>query len=169
MSILSRRELPWIAESKKVFGLHEVHHNKRLRQWLISDRNTLGDPAQLPWCGDFVETAIKRSLPTEELTGKLAENPYWARNWSEFGIPVPPIYGSIAVFTRDGGGHVGFLVGFDDTDYYVLGGNQGNTVSVVRIAKNRLLATRWPRSYKQEVRSLPRLEPTTIPKSVNEL
>lgn len=43
-------------------------------------------------------------------------------------------------------GHVGFYVGEDAKGYYVLGGNQGDKVSVVRIAKDRLLPNgiRWP-------------------------
>ncbi|MEG8056929.1 hypothetical protein QP150_09490 [Sphingomonas sp. 22L2VL55-3] len=43
-----------------------------------------------------------------------------------------------------GGGHVGFYVGEDATAYHVLGGNQGDTVSVARIAKDRCIARRWP-------------------------
>ena len=49
------------------------------------------------------------------------------------------------VFERDGGGHVGFYVGEDGTHYHVLGGNQDDAVSIAKIAKSRLVASRWPK------------------------
>ena len=163
------RELPWIVEGKTVFGLHEINNNRQLREWLVSDRKTLGDPKALPWCGDYVETAIKKSLPKEAFTGALAENPYWARNWLAFGVATKPVYGAIAVFQREGGGgHVGFLVGEDATDYYVLGGNQTNAVNISRIDKKRCLGTRWPGSANNPGLTLPRLSATNIPKTTNE-
>ena len=103
--------LPWIEESRKVFGLHEVRDNTRLREWLRSDGKTLGDPAAFPWCGDFTETAIKNSLPNEPFVGDLGKNPYWARNWTMFGKTVRPCYGCVLVFERGSGGHVGFAMG----------------------------------------------------------
>jgi hypothetical protein len=48
------------------------------------------------------------------------------------------------VFSRKGGGHVGFYVGEDKTYFHVLGGNQSNAVNVMRIAKARCVAIRWP-------------------------
>lgn len=162
------KELPWIEEGKRVFGLHETRDNATLRQWLRSDGKTLGDPNALPWCGDYVETAIKKSLPNETFAGNLAKNPYWARNWLEFGVATAPVYGAVVIFERGSGGHVGFLVGEDATDYYVLGGNQSNTVNVSRISKTRCLGTRWPKTHANPNRSLPRLSPTNVPKTTNE-
>ncbi len=165
---MTGKELPWIIEGKKVFGLHEVNDNAALRAWLKSDGKTLGDPKALPWCGDYVETCIKKTLPKETFPGALGENPYWARNWALFGKEVKPCYGAVGVFVRDGGGHVGFLVGEDATDWYVLGGNQGNTVSIVRIAKNRMIAARWPSTAEASTKPLPKLTAASIPKSTNE-
>ena len=50
--------------------------------------------------------------------------------------------GDVLVFVRRGGGHVGIYVGDDGTHYHVLGGNQGNAVSIIRIAKARCIAVR---------------------------
>lgn len=165
---MTKQELPWIAEGKRVFGLHETNNNKQLREWLVSDRKTLGDPKALPWCGDYVETAIKKSLPKEPFAGDLGQNPYWARNWAQFGVATKPVYGAVAVFERDGGGHVGFLVGEDEDEYYVLGGNQSNAVNVSRLDKKRCIATRWPSSVKNPNLTLPRLSANNIPKTTNE-
>ena len=162
------QELPWITEGKSVWGLHESRNNKELKAWLISDGKTLGDPKALPWCGDYTETAIKKSLPSEPFTGKLGENPYWARNWLHFGVATNPVYGAVIVFSRGKGGHVGFVVGEDDTDYYVLGGNQGDSVNIVRLDKDRFLGCRWPATYKNPNRALPKMSSGSIPKSTNE-
>ena len=51
------------------------------------------------------------------------------------------------VFSRTGGGHVGFYVGEDKDAYHILGGNQSDMVSIARVAKDRHVATRWPNTY----------------------
>lgn len=135
---------PWleIAYSKK--GLHEVRDRGALMIFLRGDGRTLGDPAKLPWCGDFVETCIAVALPQEPMVA----NPYWAQNWSKFGRQIiAPGPGAILVFVRPGGGHVGFYVGEDATHYSVLGGNQSNAITIARIDKKRCTAVRWPSTY----------------------
>jgi len=68
-----------------------------------------------------------------------------SREWVGYGVKSPePMLGDILVFSRNGGGHVGFYVGEDSKRYYVLGGNQGNQVNIVKIAKSRLLQARRP-------------------------
>lgn len=141
-------DLPWMIEAKRVLGRHEVRDNGWLRNWLKSDGKTLGDPAQLPWCGDFVETSIRLALPGEPFPGALGQNPYWARNWLGLGASIAPTYGAVMVFERGPtSGHVGFAVGQDASSYFVLGGNQRDSVIVAEIAKGRLLGTRWPSTH----------------------
>jgi hypothetical protein len=55
-----------------------------------------------------------------------------------------PGLGDVLVFTRNGGGHVGFYVAEDKDCYHVLGGNQSNSVTITRIAKSRCIAFRRP-------------------------
>lgn len=136
--------MPWLdlAISKK--GLSENADNTELRKFLRSDGSTVGDPAQLPWCGDFVETCIALTLTSEI----LPVNPYLARNWEKFGREVHPTLGAVGVFWRGDRngiqGHVAFLVGTGAGVYYILGGNQSNRISVMKIAMTRLLSARWP-------------------------
>lgn len=141
---LANTAMPWLDVARGKMGLHEVRDNSLLSRWLRSDGKTLGDPARMPWCGDFVETCIALTLPDED----LPRNPYGARNWLTFGIPVPPQVGAVLVFwrgRRDGWqGHVGFYVGEDMDHFHVLGGNQSNAVTIARIRKDRLLGARWP-------------------------
>ena len=147
-------EPPWMLEARKVMGMHERKNYQELYRWLRSDGATLGDPRELPWCGDFVQTAIANALPGEI----IPENPYLARNWCNFGRHCTPRFGSVLVFWRGAPkgykGHVGFYVGEDDETFSVLGGNQGNTVCVTRIKKSRLLDSRWP--YKHPCNTKPR-------------
>lgn len=150
---------PWVVEARRKIGLHEKTNNKTLRDYLKSDGNTLGDPAVLPWCGDFQETIIALTLPTEP----MVDNPYYALNWKKFGVPIESVsLGAIAPFERrDGngkliGGHIGTIVGHDKTHYHVLGGNQSNAITVSRIAKDRLSGPlRWPKTYPLPTDHLP--------------
>jgi uncharacterized protein (TIGR02594 family) len=161
--------LPWINEILTVFGLHEKKDKTKLAAWLKSDGKTLGDPTALPWCGDAVETAIKKAVPAEPFPGAVGENPYFARNWAHFGRACGLVYGCIGVFSRGPtSGHVGFLIGQDADEVFVLGGNQGDSISVVAIAKSRLLATRWPVTFTGPEQPLPAMSGADIPKSVNE-
>lgn len=138
-------DMPWLDLAYRKKGLHEVRDNSALRAFLRIG-GTVGDPAKIPWCGDFVETCIASTLPDEP----IPTNPYLALNWTKFGKAVKPQKGAILVFWRGSPsswqGHVGFYVGEDRTHYHVLGGNQSNAVTVSRIAKNRLReeGCRWP-------------------------
>jgi len=53
--------------------------------------------------------------------------------------------GCIVVFQREGGGHVGFVVGQDKYGrLLVLGGNQGNAVTIAAFSLDRVVGYRWP-------------------------
>lgn len=135
----------WVQEGRRQLGLRET--DPKLKAFLKSDGSTLGDPAKLPWCGDFVETCIKLACPDE----KIPTNPYLARNWLNLGVDCPePVVGAVAVFWRGSKkgtqGHVGFVVGADAHYLSILGGNQSDKVSVSRLDRARLLGCRWPKT-----------------------
>ena len=146
-------EPAWMVEARSVKGLHEAKSYSELSEWLRSDGSTLGDPRKLPWCGDFVQTAIALTLPNETIPA----NPYLARNWLKFGVETMPRLGAVLVFWRGSkngvSGHVGFYVGQDPGTYHVLGGNQSNAVTITRIAKSRLLGARWPMTDSSQTQS----------------
>lgn len=106
----------------------------------------------IPWCGLFQAHVWFRA-------GKpVVKNPLWARNWASAGEPVMERTGNRMVafrdnvaslgdaltFVRNGGGHIGTYICEDATHYAVLGGNQGNRVSIVAIEKARCIAVRRP-------------------------
>ena len=75
-------------------------------------------------------------------------------------------YGCVVVFSRDGGGHVGFVVGLQQNgDLMVLGGNQSDAVNIRAFSRSRVSGYRWPVNEPKDTRSLPI---TTAPHSVSE-
>lgn len=134
--------LPWIAEARRFLGLHELKDAKAL------DKALRLDASEIAWCGAFVGMCVATALPTEP----MPSNPLGSRNWLKFGRRIEePQIGAVAVFWRGSKsgwqGHVGFVVGHDKTHLHILGGNQSNSVSIARIAKDRLLGYRWPTTY----------------------
>jgi len=93
----------------------------------------------IPWCGLYIAIVMQRA------GRQPVKDPLWAANWANFGVESKtPMLGDVLVFTRQGGGHVGLYAGEDNQAYHVLGGNQGDKVSIVRIAKARLSQARRP-------------------------
>jgi uncharacterized protein (TIGR02594 family) len=133
-----------LIEALKLFGTQERPgntDNPEILGW-ADEIQAVGYKAdEIPWCGLFMGVVAKRA-------GKsVPENPLWAKNWAAWGDAVQPQLGCVMVFTRaGGGGHVGLYIGEDKESYHVLGGNQGDSVSIMRIRKERAIASRA--SYK---------------------
>jgi len=53
-----------------------------------------------------------------------------------------PMLGDVLVFPRGAGGHVALYVGEDARHFHILGGNQGNEVSIILKAKTPLIDCR---------------------------
>jgi uncharacterized protein (TIGR02594 family) len=167
-------DLPWMNEVAKHMGLHERTNFSQLFSWLKSDGAAVGDPRQLPWCGDLVETAFKLSLPEEPFPGRVGLNPYLARNWLEFGEECPPSYGAVGIFWRGSrtgmSGHVCFITGQDPKRGLLRcrGGNQSNMVSDTWLSGDRLLGYRWPTTYRGNRPALPIMDGNGAVISTNE-
>lgn len=139
---------PWVTIAKGLLGKHEVTDAKKLDKLLGLDTSAI------PWCGAFEAYCIATALPKEP----IPTNPLWALNWLKFGDRLnndDVILGAIAAFKRPGGGHVGNVVGHDETALHILGGNQSNKVSVARVAKKQLQGLRWPKTYPLTIKVLP--------------
>ncbi|MDQ8697259.1 TIGR02594 family protein [Hyphomicrobium sp. LHD-15] len=98
------------------------------------------------WCDAFCGACLERA-------GLRATRSLMARSYLKWGEAIAePRIGAIAVFSRGTNpaeGHVGFWLGETEDSIVLLGGNQGNAVSVARYAKARLLGLRWPSSNTQ--------------------
>ena len=97
-----------------------------------------------PWCGLFVANCLREAGVDLEAMKVGVRASAWA-TWGANLRADRLAPGAILVFSREGGGHVGFYVGEDATTYSGLGGNQGDRVSIARVAKNRCVARRWPK------------------------
>lgn len=165
---------PWGVILNGKMGLHEQRDKAALQAFLKSDGSTLGDPSQLPWCGDLVETCMLNAG-----FGPVPGNPYLARNWLGYGVRTAPAYFAIGVAWRGDPngfqGHVTFLVGVsaDGKRYRCRGGNQQNQIGDVWMAADRfdfngVPGFRKPATYKAALSPLPVLANTGEPLSTNE-
>lgn len=94
-----------------------------------------------PWCGLFAAAVVAQvGLKPPAIAIR-------AKQWALWGEETEPCVGAVLVFERPGGGHVAFYEAEDSTAYHVLGGNQSDSVSITRIAKDRCVAARWPHGY----------------------
>ncbi len=145
-----------ILEALKLHGTIETpgtKNNPTIMAWAKEvglDKTYSAD--SVPWCGLFAAIVTKRA------GFDPVKDPLWARNWANFGTKADkPSLGDVLVFVRDGGGHVGFYVGYDATAYHVLGGNQSDKVCITRILKSRAIAVRrcpWKVAQPANVRSI---------------
>lgn len=139
-----------LLKALELFGVAEIvgpKHNPVIMGWAKeTGLDSVYKNDEIPWCGLYAAIVMHRA-------GRpVVKDPLWALNWSKFGVAVTePMLGDVLTFKRPSGGHVGFYVGEDSSAYHVLGGNQGNQVSVVRIAKSRLHAARRPDYTSQPV------------------
>lgn len=143
-----------IQEGLALYGTYEVpgvKNNPVIVAWAGETKTTADDwykADSTPWCGLFMAIVAQRAgrpIPPQHLK---------ALAWAEFGVPAKDaMLGDVLVFTRKGGGHVGLYVGEDAKNYFVLGGNQSDTVNIMPLAKNRAVAIRRP-VYKNQPASV---------------
>lgn len=142
------KELPWIVTAESLLFTSEIvgkNHNPRILGWAKKIGGFVGSyytNDEIPWCGLFVAWCMKANeIPI------TIDNPLSALAWNKFGTKTDPCYGAVMVFSRSGGGHVGFYVSEDSESYHILGGNQSNQVNVTKVAKARFVGARWPSGY----------------------
>lgn len=93
---------------------------------------------ETPWCSSFMNTAAQE-------TGFESTRSAAARSWENFGDEGDGSIGDIAVFTRQGGGHVAFVnqpYKKGDKTINILGGNQHNCLCVEDRDSSTLLSIR---------------------------
>lgn len=165
-------ELNWILEARKHIGLHEIkgkQHNATLLQMLkdmgqySTESKAWWADDEIPWCGLFVGHSLG-------VAGRfVVKNWFRAGAWADNTVMTKltkPAYGCIVTFTRAGGGHVGFVVGKDARgNLMVLGGNQGDAVSIAAFAPARATGFYWPSKWAggHAVKSTPLADRYTLP------
>ena len=99
---------------------------------------------ETPWCSAFVNWVLAQC----NIEGTRRAD---ARSWLTWagGERCEPKPGAIADLARGKRlgwqGHVAFIDRCDDKTLWLLGGNQGNAVSIAEYKRDRLLGCRWPK------------------------
>lgn len=132
----------WITEARRHVGVREIpgvnHHPLIVRMWKAIKRGGIKDD-ETPWCAAFVGFCLENVGITSSRFESARSYLNWGRELKQ------PLPGCVVVFTRDGGGHVGFVVGRrPDGQLLVLGGNQGNEVNIRAFSLDRVSGYRWP-------------------------
>jgi uncharacterized protein (TIGR02594 family) len=136
----------WLEKAKQYIGLTEVkgagHNPKILEFWKTIKLGGIKDD-ETSWCAAFVGAVLENC----GIRSTRKEN---ARSYEHWGVKLDePVEGAIVVFWRYNPkgiyGHVGFVAGRDQAgNLMVLGGNQGDKVSVRPFSTERVLCYRWP-------------------------
>ncbi|MCU6214451.1 TIGR02594 family protein [Enterobacter bugandensis] len=146
-------ECKWVETARRYIGEAEIHGPKHnpliLQMWRDIKRGGIKDD-ETPWCAAFVGSVLEQS-------GIQSTRFESARSYLDWGIELQePAYGCVAVLTRDGGGHVGFVVGQNKAgDLMILGGNQSDAVNIKAFSRQRVASYRWPRGQSSVPQSLP--------------
>ncbi|EKM0475071.1 TIGR02594 family protein [Escherichia coli] len=143
----------WLIEARKNLGIREMkgkqHAAEIVQYWKDIKRGGIKDD-ETPWCAAFtgamLERAGIRSTRFESTNSYLD----WGNELKE------PAYGCIAILSRSGGGHVGFVVGKNAAgDLMILGGNQADEVNIKAFPRSRVTGYRWPAGQTDVPQSLP--------------
>ncbi len=138
----------WIIEAEKLLNTLEIkgheHNEKILQLWKDVKLSGIKND-ETAWCSAFVGAMFERC----QIRSTRSDS---SKSWTSWGFKLNnPTYGCVVVFWRNnpnsGLGHVGFVVGKDQKgNLMVLGGNQGDKVSIKPFSKDRVLGYRWPAS-----------------------
>lgn len=139
----------WLRAALANLGLRELPGaptEPTIARWL----KTLGAwwrDDETPWCGTACAAWMRQA------GAELPKHWYRAKGWLDWGIPLAePVRGCVVVFGRQGGGHVGIVCGQDQRGrLLVVGGNQGDRVSVAPFDRARVLGYRWPVGWSQSL------------------
>jgi uncharacterized protein (TIGR02594 family) len=133
----------YVSVAEEEIGVKEIPgkpSNKRIEQY-HKVAGGFGWTDSVPWCASFISFVMVKS------GYKLPEYPYRAKSWLKWGKGVDmPCYGSLAIKSRVGGGHIGIVVGIttDGNYLYLLGGNQNDAVNIKKYRISNFIGFRMP-------------------------
>jgi uncharacterized protein (TIGR02594 family) len=148
-------EFPWMPIADKEYGVIEFpgkENNPRVLEYLSTVTN-IGprwrSQDETAWCSAFVNWCVEKA-------GYVGTKSALSTSWLNWGKKLDqPVKGCLAVFSRDGGGHVGFYIDetptLSETYIRILGGNQEHmetqigAVNLRHYLKSRLLGYRIPK------------------------
>ncbi len=135
---------PWMEYALREYGIKGISARGRTVN-VLAYLNTTGvgrSNDETAWCSAFVNWCmLMAGFPG---TGKAS-----ARSWLDWGgVSLKfPVYGCVVILWRGARngplGHVAFFMGMQDQNLLLLGGNQGNEVSIRSYSKERVIGMRW--------------------------
>lgn len=144
MTILEKFILTALNEFGTAEFAGERHNSRILEYHRATTLKATTD--EVAWCSSFVNWVVQGCglVPTQSAA---------ARSWMYWGKAIEkPVFGCIVVLDRRSEGnpnaaHVGFFIRELGANIFVLGGNQGNSVSISVYPKSRVLGYRVPENY----------------------
>lgn len=132
----------WLEVARSYIGTHEgvgaKDNPKVVEMYALAGHAEVKHDA-VPWCAAFVGACLSKA-------GFANTKTLWALDYARYGLRLSePRVGAIATKKRDGGGHVFFVVDYDDRHAWGLGGNQKDMVSIVRFDRSAIYSYTWPR------------------------
>lgn len=147
----------WLQAGMKYIGLKETpgsRDNPIIIDWAKDEGGSIEDSYthdSIPWCALFANmTLTKAGLKGTETLWALD----FAGKWPSVKLPGVAV-GAFAPMLRDGGGHIGIVVGKDQHgNIMLLGGNQSDAVNIKPFATSRLnKGFWWPSSVPQPAKT----------------
>jgi uncharacterized protein (TIGR02594 family) len=152
---------PWMPIAEKEKGVIEIpgmDNNPRVLEYLNSVTNigpSWRSRDETAWCSAFVNWCMEKA-------GYAGTKSALSTSWLKWGQAIyKPVKGCLAIFMRDGGGHVGFYIDetvtASETYIKILGGNQEHAdtdigeVNEKHYLKSKLLGYRLPFEYASPV------------------
>jgi len=130
----------WLAIARKEVGTSELYgtkNNPRIVEYHAKTRLNAKDD-ETAWCSSFACWCLEEA-------GIQSTRSAWAKDFLKWGQSSELRLGAIVVLSRgENSGHVGFLETWDESRLWLVGGNQGDRVSLSSFSKTRLLGVRWP-------------------------
>jgi N-acetylmuramoyl-L-alanine amidase len=134
-------EFPWMAVARGELNVTEQQNGSNPRiETYHSATDGKAESDSVPWCSSFVNFCVKEA----GLDGTKSKA---ARSWLNWGVEASEfVPGCIVVLKRGSppAGHVGFFVGSDSGRIQLLGGNQGDKVSIAAFDADRVMSRRVP-------------------------
>ena len=140
-------EYPWMAIARKELGIHETPGPKATARIVEYDKSTdlAATSDEVAWCSSFANWVMQKA-------GYHGTRSAWARSWLDWGRePTDAEFweGVIVVLERGpNSGHVAFLEDWADGRVKLLGGNQGDAVSLAWFPMDRVIGYRIPKGWK---------------------
>lgn len=137
---------PWMQSMWRDKGISELPgkaHNAKIVAYFADAGFPSIKDDETAWCAAAVNAHLERS-------GVAGSKSLAARSFEKWGVDCAPKLGAIVVMWRGSRtgwqGHVGLYVRETATHVYVLGGNQGDALTVAAFRKTQVLGYRWPRA-----------------------